>query len=47
MDFISNKFDEFERDRLEKEKLIKDLKEEVTYLKGKVDNITVETDRQE
>ena len=47
VDFISNKFDDFERDRLEKEKIIKDLKEEVTYLRGKVDDITAETDRQE
>ena len=47
VDFISNKFDSFERDRLEKEKVIKDLKEEVTYLRGKMDNITAETDRQE
>ena len=47
VDFISNKFDDFERDRLEKEKVIKDLKEEVTYLRGKVDDITAETDRQE
>ena len=47
VDFISNKFDEFERDRLEKEKVIKDLKEEVTYLREKVDDITAETDRQE
>ena len=47
VDFISNKFDDFERDRLEKEKVIKDLKEKVTYLRGKVDDITVETDRQE
>ena len=47
VDFISNKFDDFERDRLEKEKIIKDLKEEVTYLRGKVDDITEEMDRQE
>ena len=47
VDFISNKFDDFERDRLEKEKIIKDLKEEVTYLRGKVNNITAETYRQE
>ena len=47
VDFISNKFDDFERDRLEKEKVIKDLKEEVTYLRGKVDDITAEMDRQE
>ena len=47
VDFISNRFDDFERDRLEKEKTIKDLKEEVTYLRGKVDNITAEKDRQE
>ena len=47
IDFISNKFDDFERDRLEKERIIKDLKEEVTYLRGKVDDITAETDRKE
>ena len=47
LDFISNKFDDFERDRFEEEKIIKDLKEEVTYLRGKVDDITAETDRQE
>ena len=45
--FISNKFDDFERDRLENEKVIKDLKEEVTYLRGNVDDITAEIDRQE
>ena len=44
VDFISNKFDDFERDRLEKEKVIKDLKEEVTDLRGKVDDITAITD---
>ena len=38
---------DFERDRLEKEKITKDLKKEVTYLRGKVDDITAETDRQE
>ena len=48
MDFISNKVDDFERGRLEKEKIIKDLKEEVKpYLMGKVDDITAETDRQD
>ena len=47
VDFISNRFDDFERDRLEKEKVIEDLKEEVTYLTGKVDDITAETDGQE
>ena len=46
VDFISNKFDDFERDRLKKEKVIEDLKEEVTYLRAKVDDITAETDRQ-
>ena len=46
MDFISNMFDGFERDRMKKEKIIEDSKEEVTYLRGKVDNITAETDRQ-
>ena len=44
VDFISNKFDDFERDRLEKKKIIKDLKEEVTYLRGKGVNITAEKD---
>ena len=47
VDFISNQFDDFERDRLEKKKTIRDLKEEVTYLRGKVNDITAETDRQE
>ena len=47
VDFISNKSDDFEHDRLEKEKIIKYLKEEVTYVRGKVYDITVETDRQE
>ena len=47
VDFISNKFDDFERDRLEKKKIIKELKEEVTYLWGKLADITAETDRQE
>ena len=45
--FIPNKFDDFERDRIEKEKNIKDLKEELTYLRGNVDNTTAEADRQE
>ena len=45
--FISSKFDDFERDRLESEKIIKELKEELTYLRGKVDDITAEIDRQE
>ena len=44
MNFIFNKFDEFKRDRLEK--AIKELKGEMTYLRGKIDNITVETDGQ-
>ena len=47
VDLICNKFDDFERDRLEKEKFIKEFKEEVTYLRGKVGDITAETDRQE
>ena len=47
LDFLSNKFDGFERTRLEKEKNIKNLKEEVTYLRGKMDDITAETDRQD
>lgn len=47
MDFLSNYFDEFESDRREKQKIIKDLKEEVAYQNGKVDDITVETDMQE
>ena len=38
VDFISNEFDGFKGDRLEKEKIIKDSKEEVTYLRGKVDD---------
>ena len=46
LEFISNKFDDFELDRLEKEKNIENLKEEVIYLMRKVDKITVETDRQ-
>ena len=46
VDFVSNKFDDFERDRLEKEKIIKDLKEEVTYVRGKVDNIKAEMGKQ-
>ena len=33
--FIFNKFDELECDRFEKGKIIKDLKEEVTYLRGR------------
>ena len=40
-------FDDFECDRLEKKKIIKDLNEEQTYLRGKVDDITEETDRHE
>ena len=40
VDSISNKFDDFERDRLEKEKNIKEIKEELTYLMGKVGDIT-------
>ena len=47
VDFISNKFNDFERDSLEKEKNIKDLKKEVTYLRGKVEDITAETEREE
>ena len=47
VEFISNKFDEFERDRLDKEKIIKDIYKEVNYLRGKVDDITAETDRHE
>ena len=40
VDFISNKFDDFERDRLDKEKKLKYLKERVTYLRWKVDDLT-------
>ena len=47
VNFHSNRFHDFERDRLEKETIIKDLKEEVNCLKEKVDDITAETDRQE
>ena len=42
VDFIFNKFDDFQRDRLKKEKTIKNLKEEVAYLRGKVNDITVQ-----
>ena len=45
--FVSSTFDDFERDRLESEKIIKELKDELTYLRGKVDDITAEIDRQE
>ena len=44
---LLDKFNNFERDRLEKEKIIKHLEEDVTYLRGKGDDITAETDRQE
>ena len=47
LDFISNKFHDFERDGLEKENIVKDLKKEVSYLRVKVDDITMKTDRQE
>ena len=47
MDFLCNYFDEFESDRREKQKIIKDLKEEVAYQNGKVDDITVETGTQD
>ena len=47
VDFLSNKSDDFERERLEKEKIIKDSKDEMTYLRGKVDDITAERDKQE
>ena len=33
--------------KLERKKIIKELKEEVTYLRGKVDDITAAMDRQE
>ena len=39
---ISYKFDDFERNRLEKEKIRKDLKGKVIYLRRKVDDITAE-----
>ena len=42
VDFILYKFDDFERNRLEKEKIIKDLKGKVTNLTRKVDDITAE-----
>ena len=42
VDFILCKFDDFERNRLEKEKIIKDLKGKVTNLTRKVDDITAE-----
>ena len=35
VDFISNKFDDFKRDRLEKEKIIKDLKRRGDLSEGK------------
>ena len=47
LDFISNKFHDFERDGLEKENIVKDFKKEVSYLRVKVDDITMKTDRQE
>ena len=42
VDFILYKSDDFERNRLEKEKIIKDLKGKVTNLTRKVDDITAE-----
>ena len=44
VDFISNMFDDFKRDKLEKEKVIKVLKEKVTYQRWKGDDIRAETD---
>ena len=34
INFMAKKIDDYEKDRTEKEKLIKDLKEEVSYLKN-------------
>ena len=47
VDFISSKFHDFERDGLEKEKIIKDLKDKMTYLREQMDDIAPEKDKQE
>lgn len=44
---LSDKFDDFEKDRNEKEKIINNLKEEVSTLKGSVETLEKESEDQE
>lgn len=44
---LSDKFDDFEKDRNQKEKIINNLKEEVSTLKGSVETLEKESEDQE
>ena len=44
---MSDKFDDFEKDRREKEELINNLKEGLITLKGRVETLKKESDSQE
>ena len=44
---MSDKFDDFEKDRKAKEEIINNLKEEVSTLKGRVETLEKESDDQE
>ena len=47
IDLISGKFDDYERQRREKDKIVKELKSEVFDLNTSVKNVEYQLDRQE
>ena len=47
VDLISGKFDDYERERWEKDKIVKELKSEVSDLNTSVKNLKNQLDRQE
>ena len=47
INFMAKKTDDYEEDRTEKEKLIKDLKEEVSYLKNEHEQLKSDVEKQE
>ena len=47
INFMTKKFDDYEKDRAEKEKLIKDLREEVSSLKNEHEQLKSDVENQE
>ena len=47
INFMTKKFDDYEKDRAEKEKLIKDLKEEVSFLNNEHEQLKSDVENQE
>ena len=47
VNFMTQKFDDYEKDRVEKEKLIKDLREEISSLRNEHDQLKSDVENQE